>query len=104
MPCDTITTTKLDLKKANADVLEMALIKLGLVLTHKSATRIVAQDLNTTVIWEAGKGTTVKSSRGSTVSENLQQEYSRQAVQWVAKKSGWQVKQESENMFAIQKR
>jgi hypothetical protein len=104
MPCNTITTTKLEMTKANADVLTMALEALGMTVTEKSGVKIVANSRGESLTWIAGKGITIKSTRTSKIASTLQQEYSKQAIQWVAKRSGWQVKQESENMFAVSKR
>lgn len=103
MPCDTITTTQLDLSKASADVLSAALVSLGLKLTVNTATKIVATSYQTTVTWERGKGMTVRTNDDS-LADKIQQAYASTTLQIVAKKNGWLIKQTEQNKFQVIRR
>jgi len=100
MPCWTITTTKLDLSKANVIVLKNALMDLGLEIKVDTADKVVARRGNTTVTWLKGKGTTVVSNDNS-IAEELPKRYSQAAIAYAAKINKWTVTKKDENNFAV---
>jgi hypothetical protein len=103
MPCDSITTTQIDLSKANADVMANALLSLGLKINEQTATRVYAYGMGTTVEWVAGKGTTIRSSNGS-FADMVAPAYSQAALKTAATKYGWNWKQTKANVFEVMRR
>lgn len=106
MPCDTITTTRLDLSKANADILRQALEAEGYTISLADGERIRAYKGSYTFEWQRGKGSTVttSTSQGQTMAEKIQRKYSAAAVAYAAKKNGWLVKSTGENQYQVMKR
>ena len=102
MPCNTITTTELDFKNADALVFKQMLKDLGMNITVDTATKLVARKGNTTISWEKGIGTKVQSD--TNIAETIKQKYSAAAIAWAAKKNGWLVNQKSENKFEVVRR
>lgn len=104
MPCNTITTTKLDLSKASAEVLASALASLGLTVREKTATRVYAVGRNnTTVEWQQGKGTIVR-TQDTTLAAKIPQSYAAATIALAAKRNGWLVKQTEQNKFQVIRR
>lgn len=106
MPCDTITTAKLDLTKANNEVLISILVALGFNINTKDMERITASNSNTNIIWTRTSGLSVR-TRGSTAerwADKIQTTYTSQVIQTTAKRFGWQVKQLGNDKYQVIRR
>jgi hypothetical protein len=103
MPCDTITTSKLDLSKASADVLSAALVSLGFTLQTHTTSKIVATMYGSTVTWIQGKGTTIKSN-DRTLTDKIPQAYAAATLTIAAKRNNWTVKQTDTNKYQVIRR
>lgn len=98
MPCDSITTSVVDLGKAQPDLLEAALNSLNLRARRDG--HIVYFGWNESYDAQTGQ-LRVNSTRD--VAE-IKRAYSHQVVLSQAKKFGWQIKKVSENKYAVQRR
>ena len=107
MPCDRITTTTLDMSKANPTVLAETLVSMGFkIAAISTGTHIVATQGNITIEWTQGQGTKVSSTYGTDqkIAEQLPRKYSAAAIAYAAKKNGWMFKQVEENKFQVIRR
>ena len=89
MPCDTVTTSTLDLKKANKQVLEETLISLGLKIHQGLASEVRASDgLSTIVTWTASTGMQIRSADAQMASK-ITSAYSKTVILAASRRFGW---------------
>lgn len=84
MPCDTITTVKLKIERADHHLMDMAIKASGVSATFDASTSEL-------IVRNEGDGNKVKRA------------YSAELIRQNASKFGWRVKQTGENRFRIQK-
>jgi hypothetical protein len=100
MPCYTVTTTKLDLKKANIDVMAAAISALGLTVNHIEGRGLVANGIGVNVTWSAENGTVI-SARDTTWAERLRAQYGKSAIAATATRFGWQTRTINATQFDV---
>ena len=104
MPCDTVTTQTVALAKAVPDILRDALAADGWTIRESTSSRIYAYSGGSTVVWESGKGLTVRGYNGQQTVTRITKAYSVQAVKWSAQRAGWTVKQTADNILTVTRR
>jgi len=104
MPCYTIKTTRLDLKKASPETLLKTLQSLGMTATLENGVLVAYGDDNTTVRWTATEGMTIRSSQGAEVGEKIMTAYAQTNTRIVAQRYGWQVGKQVDNKLQLIRR
>lgn len=102
MPCDTIATSTVEFKSENSDFLKRALEALGYSVSEANGAIHGRKSYFESVIFENGS-LTIRSNSGIDANA-IKRAYSREVVTFASKKFGWQLKENSENKFAVQKR
>jgi hypothetical protein len=111
MPCYTVSESKIDLAKANPDILREALKAEGYTLQATGGVDTLAgynvrTDVN--VYWRKGAGTTLTTTRAQDVTDKagatLTRAYSAAAVDYAARRNGWTVKQTQDGKYQIIRR
>lgn len=101
MPCDRITTSEIDLKNANSEVMQATLRALGMIIkTEDNGNIVIGKNYLTMVTWTKGQGTSIRSNI-SNMGEKITNEYSKTALKTASKKYGWNWKQTAENIFNV---
>jgi len=105
MPCNTITTTSINLGKVNHDLFLQTLIGLGLELQVSIRNGVTTIRLNTGETFNATSGlfTTTNTDAGARVAE-LKRAYSAQVVLSQARRMGWAVKKTATNKYEVVRR
>lgn len=107
MPCDSVTTQSVNLNMAIADVLADALRADGWrIIIMQTTDSVQAYKSGQSLEWQKGKGLSIRGSefRNNETISAITQAYSRQAVQWAAKRAGWTVQQTAADQLTVTRR
>ena len=105
MPCDTITTARLDLTKADIPTLISALISLGFSIEQQTDNKIEAFVRGTNVTWTREGGLKINSRyNAERWADKIQTTYTSQVIQTVSKRYGWQVKEIATGNYQVIRR
>jgi hypothetical protein len=113
MPCWTIQESKLEVKNLNQDVLTATLESLGYVVQRRGeqfyADHMKPGELRYTVVCMKDGEMVVQLRDGSRVTaeramRQVKVAYGQTAIRTMAKRFGWQVKQEDETHFQVMRR
>lgn len=105
MPCDSRTTQLLSEKLSNAlpAVLADALTAEGYAIHERMPNSIRATMGGTYVTWTRGTGLTIQGSNPAKDLQTITQAYSRAAVSYAARRTGWTVQTNSPTTLTLRK-
>jgi hypothetical protein len=93
MPCDTVTSQTVDMRRALPDLVESALKAMGAEVQHVGQHVLAVHQDGWRASWAKGGEMTITRRYGdlSEVVREIPRQYSRAAVTWAAKRAGWAV-------------